>query len=47
VASFNLRLSEILPGTEEDFGGVAQGGLQIDALRLAVCRLGEHVFKEA
>ena len=31
AASFNLRLSEILPGPLEDFGRFSQGGLQIDA----------------
>ena len=31
AASFNLRLSEILPGSVEDFGRSVWGGLQIDA----------------
>jgi len=30
-ASFNLRLSEILPGSVEDSGRWSWGGLQIDA----------------
>jgi hypothetical protein len=31
AASFNLRLSEILPGPVADFGRSVWGGLQIDA----------------
>jgi hypothetical protein len=31
AASFNLRLSEILPGPVEEFRGSVWGGLQIDA----------------
>jgi hypothetical protein len=34
AASFNQRLSEILPAPAEDFGATCTGGLQIDAFRL-------------